>query len=103
MPDRATTVRVSYPADLSDWGRSKLTERSFRTYLGRVYDEAREGDEWAEFVDVGCCGSTMDVPLRVEAVEGGPSVDEETTFEFEERAAQEMEGGWAVQSDAAPE
>jgi len=102
MTDRATTVRVSYPADLSDWGRSKLTDRTFRTYLGRVHEEAREGDEWAEFVDVGCCGDTLDVPLRVESVEGGPTVDTDTDFEFVERAACGIEGGWAVQSDAAP-
>jgi len=45
----------------------------------------REGDGWAEFVSVGCCGDTLDVPLRVESVEGGDAVDEDTEFTFTER------------------
>lgn len=102
MSATARTVRLSYPADLSDWGRSILEGSSFVAYLRRVHDEAREGEEWAEFVGVGCCGDTLDVPLRVETVEGGARVDEGTDFEFEERAACGIEGGWAVQSDAGP-
>lgn len=102
MTDAARSVRVSYPADLSEWGRSRLTEQPFQAYLRRVHEEASEGDEWAEFVGVGCCGDTLDVPLRVEAVEGGGTLDEATSFEFVERAACGIEGGWAVQSDGAP-
>ena len=100
MVERAGRIVVSYPADLSGWGRGQLDGRVFRAYLRRKLDEVREGDEWEEFVDVGCCGSTYDVPLRVERVEGGPSVGPETAVEYVEREACGVGGGWAVQSAA---
>ena len=100
--DRADRVVLSYPADLSDWGRDQLEQSSFRSYLGKAHDEAAVGDRWEEFVDVGCCGSTMDVPLQVERVDGGRRVDEETTIEYEPRDAEEMDGSWRVQSEGGP-
>ena len=100
--DTATRVVVSYPADLSQWGRDTVEGSSFRTYLTKAHDTAREGDEWPEFVGVGCCGNTLDVPLRVEAVEGGPRVTAETAFEFTVREACDIEGGWQVQSADGP-
>ncbi|MFB6151666.1 MAG: hypothetical protein ABEJ40_07660 [Haloarculaceae archaeon] len=94
----AERVVVSYPADLSDWGRSVLEDRPFRTYLSRTLGTVAPGDEFEEFLDVGCCGDTMDVPLRVERVEGGDAVTEETAVEYEVREACGIDGGWAVQS-----
>jgi len=99
----ATRVVLSYPADLSDWGRWQLDERSFQAYLRRTHDTVAVGDEWAVFLDVGCCGDTLDVPLRVEAVDGGATLTEDTAFEYEQRAACGLDGGWNVQSAGAPD
>lgn len=98
----ATRVVISHPTALSDWGRGQLTSERFVNYLRKTVGDAVVGAEWEEFVDVGCCGSTLDVPLRVESVEGGDVVGPETEIEFTERDVP-MEGGWAVQSAAAPE
>lgn len=98
----ATRVVVSYPADLSKWGRDIVEGSPFRAYLPKAHDTAREGDTWEEFVGVGCCGNTLDVPLRVERVEGGPELTQETEFVFAERAACDIEGGWQVQSADGP-
>ncbi|MFB6135500.1 MAG: hypothetical protein ABEJ04_01950 [Halobacteriaceae archaeon] len=100
--DAATRVVVSYPADLSTWGRTRLEERSFRAWLRRSHETATPGDEWAEFLDVGCCGDSLDVLLRVEAVQGGARLAPETEVEYEERAACGVEGGWRVQSRGGP-
>ncbi|MFB6124183.1 MAG: hypothetical protein ABEJ78_12085 [Haloferacaceae archaeon] len=100
--DTATRVVVSYPDELSDWGRRQVTTDHFRTYLRRAHDEVHAGDVWEEFVDVGCCGDTLDVPLRVESVDGPPRMGAETTLAFVEREAS-LEGGWHVQSAAGPE
>ena len=98
----AARVTISYPADLSAWGRRQLDTPWFRAYLRKTVGEARVGKEWAEFVDVGCCGNTYDVPLRIEAVEGGDRVGPHTEIEWTERAACGIEGGWRVQSAAGP-
>jgi hypothetical protein len=98
----ATRVVLSYPADLSTWGRDIVEDDPFRAYLPKAHDEAVPGDRWEEFVGVGCCGSAMDVTLQVESVEGGHGVAPETAFEFTVREACDV-GGWAVQSDASPE
>ena len=99
---RATHVVVSYPSDLSDWGREGVEKRAFRSYLTKAHDTASEGDVWAEFVSVGCCGDTLDVDLRVEEVDGGDAVDEDTEFTFTERDGDEVGGGWRVQSAGGP-
>ncbi len=96
----ADRVRISYPADLSDWGRSQVETSRFRTYLRRVHDRAAVGDTWPEFVGVGCCGGSLDVPLQVEAVDGGTRLTEETDIEFAVRQACNIGGGWEVQSEA---
>ena len=98
----ATTVTVSYPADLSTWGRGIVEDTPFRTYLRKAHATAAAGDRWDEFVGVGCCGDSLDVTLRVESVAGGPEIGPETTFEFTEREACGV-GGWQVQSAAGPE
>jgi hypothetical protein len=98
----ATRVVVSYPADLSKWGRDTVEGSPFRSYLRKVHETASEGDRWEEFVGVGCCGSTLDVPLRVEAVEGGDRLAQNTEIVYEEREACDIEGGWRVQSAGGP-
>lgn len=118
----ANRLVLSFPADLSDWGRDQLDTRHFRAYLRRVHGTAQSaaserangeeqpvsrdavsvGDEWPVFLDVGCCGDSLDLTLRVEDVDGD-ELDEETTIEYVERAAEGIEGGWRVQSRGAPE
>jgi hypothetical protein len=100
--EAAARVVLSYPADLSDWGRFQVEKPSFRAYLRKVHDRLEPGDQFEEFVGVGCCGNTLDVPLRVETVEGGPRLGPETTVEYEVREACDIDGGWAVQSQAGP-
>lgn len=100
--DRATTVTLSYPADLSTWGREIVEDRPFRTYLRKSHDSVAEGDRWEEFVGVGCCGDSLDVTLRVKSVTGGSELGPETDFEFTEHEACGV-GGWEVQSAAGPE
>ncbi len=98
----ASHVVVSYPADLSEWGRDTVDGSPFRSYLTKAHDTASAGDVWEEFVGVGCCGDTLDVPLRVESVEGGERLTEDTTFEFTVREACGVQGGWKVQSADGP-
>jgi hypothetical protein len=98
----ADCLRISYPADLSEWGRFQVEKPSFRAYLRKTTEMANPGDVFEEFVGVGCCGNTLDVPLRVEAVEGGDRVDGGTDIEYEVREACDIEGGWLVQSEAGP-
>jgi hypothetical protein len=96
--DAASLVVVSYPEDLSDWGRFQVEKPSFRAFLRKTKGRVTAGDEWEEFVGVGCCGNTLDVPLRVEDVEGGDRMGPETAIEFEVREACGIDGGWQVQS-----
>jgi len=103
MPDEhASRVTVSHRDELSDWGRMQIDAGRFRNYLRRVLDSVAVGDEFEEFVDVGCCGDTLDIPFRVEAVEGPGRVGSDTEIAFEEREAP-IDGGWAVQSEGTPE
>ena len=98
----ATRVVLTYPADLSDWGREKVEGSQFRAYLTKAHDIASAGDVWEEFVSVGCCGDTLDVPLRVESVDGGDEVTADTEFSFAERDGDGVHGGWRVQSADGP-
>ena len=102
QPRAATRVVVAYPDGLSDWGRDQLTAPRFATYLRRVLDEVREGETFEEFLDVGCCGNALDVTLRIERVEGGSRVVDDTDVEFVARPG-EVAGGWAVQSAGTPD
>jgi hypothetical protein len=95
----ATRIRLSYPADLGTHGEKRIRANYYRTYLRGAKERAAPGDEWDEFTDVGCCGSRMDVPLRVEAVEGGPLIGEDTVIEYVERAACGVSTGWSAQYD----
>lgn len=99
---QATRVTLSFPDELSDWGRDQIFTDRYRGYFRRVLDEPTVGDEREEFVDVGCCGDSLDLTFRVERVEGGETVGDDTDIAFVERD-DSMEGGWLVQSAAAPE
>jgi len=100
--DTANMVVLSYPSDLSTWGRDILDGVPYRAYLRKTLGRVEPGQVSEEFTGVGCCGDTLDVPLRVESVEGGPLVDESTTIEYEVRDTCEVEGGWRVQSAGGP-
>ena len=113
----AARVVLSYPEGLSDWGRDQIETDRYRSYFARVMDEAAVGDVREEFVDVGCCGDSLDVPFRVERIEvdgggDGPGdargvgvdaavVTAETTVDYETRTG-DVDGGWRVQSAAGP-
>ena len=98
----ADRIVVSYPADLSEWGRHQVTTPHFQAWLRKTLETVAEGDVREEFVGVGCCGNTLDVPLRIETVEGGSRVDEDTEIDFDVREACDVQGGWRVQSAGGP-
>jgi hypothetical protein len=98
----AETVVVSFPADLSKWGRDQIATRHFEAFLRKTKGAVAPGDVWEEFLDVGCCGNTLDVPLQVESVEGGDRMGEGTEIEYVEREACGIKGGWQVQSADGP-
>jgi hypothetical protein len=99
-PDaHATLVRLSYPADLGTHGEKRIRADYYRDYLRSAKERAAPGDEWDEFTDVGCCGSQMDMPLVVEAVDGGSRIGPETEVEYTEREACGINQGWSVQHD----
>ena len=95
-------VVVSYPADLSGWGRDQLETPWFRTYLRRRLADVAAGETVEVFLDVGCCGDTLDVPLRVERIEGDGPVEADAAVDYVEREACGLAGGWLVQSRAGP-
>jgi len=86
--DTADRIRLSYrPVDADsdsedDFPVESLREETFLTYLRRAHDgPVAVGDEWEEFVNCGC-GTTEDVVLRVEAVEGGSTIGGSTEIEI---------------------
>jgi hypothetical protein len=95
----ANRVVISYPEELSEWGRDQLTADRYVGYLRKTLGDVAVGDEFEEFVDVGCCGDSLDVPLRIEETDG-ETVGTETAIEFTTRDVP-IEGGWLVQSEAA--
>ena len=100
----ARRVVVSHPEELSAWARDQLETERFRLYLRRVLDDLTPGETWEEFVDVGCCGRSLDVPLRIESVDGVGEMGPNTEIEYTARETDgdEMGGGWRVQSRAGP-
>ncbi|KAB1187425.1 MULTISPECIES: hypothetical protein [Haloferax] len=99
----ATNVVVSFPDELSAWGRDQLMADRFVNYIRRVHDEVALDDEWDEFLDVGCCGDSLTLTLRVETVEpaDATTLSAETDIEFVEREGS-VHGGWCVQSADGP-
>ncbi|SFR51000.1 hypothetical protein [Halogeometricum limi] len=102
--ETARRVVVSYPDELSAWARDQLDTDRFRTYLRRVLDDLPPGHTWEEFVDVGCCGNSLDIPLRIESVDGPERMGSDTEIEYATRETEpgELEGGWRVQSKGGP-
>ncbi|WP_135536304.1 MULTISPECIES: hypothetical protein [Halostella] len=100
--DTASKVVVSYPEDLSDWGRFQVEKPSFRAFLRKTRDEVAVGDVWEEFVGTGCCGSELDVPLRVEEIDGPERIGDGTAVEFTVREACGIQGNWRIQSAGGP-
>jgi len=100
--ETADRIVISYPSELSTWGQDIVEGDQFRAYLPKAHERAAPGDRWEEFVGVGCCGSALEVTLRVESIDGGPRLTSETTIEFTVRDAC-LAGGWEVQSEAGPE
>jgi len=107
MGSTATRVVLSYPEGLSDWGRDQIETDRYRGYFARVLGRVAVGDAREEFVDVGCCGDSLDVPFRVERIEAdGDSVEaaivtDATAIDYETRSG-DVDGGWLVQSAAGP-
>lgn len=101
MAREATRVVLSFPDGLSEWGRDQIDTDRYRNYLRRMLDEPRVGDAREEFVDVGCCGDSLDLTFRVERVEGGERVGDDTVVELIERPGR-VAGGWRVQSAGGP-
>lgn len=98
----AERVTVSFPDELSDWGREQIFTDRYRGYFRRMLTQPSVGDEREEFVDVGCCGDSLDITFRIEEVTGGQTVGEDTDIEFVEREG-DIDGGWLVQSAGAPD
>lgn len=96
------TLTLSHPAELSKWGRYRISTDAFLAYLRKTIDDPEGGDVYEEFVGVGCCGSALDVPLRIESISNPGIVTDETTIEYTERDDCEIAGGWSVQSRSAP-
>ena len=99
--ETARRIVLSYPEELGDWSRRQLETDRFRSYLRRTRGDLAEGAVWAEFVDVGCCGNSPDIPLRVESIDGPPRVGSGTVIEYVTRPGN-AESGWRVQSAAGP-
>ncbi len=103
----ASRVVLSYPEGLGGWGREQIGTERYRGYFKRVLGTVTVGDRREEFVDVGCCGDSLDVPFRVERIEvdGDPvdeaTVDEATEVVYETRPG-DVDGGWLVQSADGP-
>lgn len=79
----ADQIRLSYDGDEDT--RTSLEAHSYIRYLQRSKTgPVTVGDTWAEFVNCGC-GTTEDVTLRVEAIDGGTVLTEDTTITYEPR------------------
>ena len=99
--DTAARVVLSYPEQLSQWGRDQVETDRYCGYLRKVIDDLTVGREFEEFADVGCCGDSLDIRFRIERVDGGDEMGPDTEIEFTTREA-DHEGGWRVQSAAGP-
>lgn len=79
-------VELSYPADLSGWAQLQLTTPWFKGYLRRTLGTVTKGEIRTEFVDVGCCGHSPPIELRIESP-GTTIVDEDTEIRFVQRTS----------------
>jgi hypothetical protein len=97
----ASRVVLSHPVDLTDWDRDQLETPWYVGYLRKVLEEPAVGDVLEEFVDIGCCGTSREVPLRVESVIGGSRVGGGTEIEYTVRESCGLPGAWDVQDGQA--
>jgi hypothetical protein len=97
----ATRIVLSYPADLTDWDRDQLDTPWYVRYLRKVLEEPAVGDVFEEFVDIGCCGTSREVPLKVEEIVGGNRVGEGTDIEYTVRESCDLPDAWDVQDGGA--
>jgi hypothetical protein len=82
----ATEVVVSFPP-VDDRTVESLEESSYQSYPRRARaGRVAVGDGREEFVNCGC-RTTHDLRLRVEALEVGDAIGEDTAFVFEPREA----------------
>ena len=73
---------VTLSVRLDETVQNALEQPSYRAYLRRTRAGPLEiGDEFEEFVSCGC-GSTRDVRLRVESIDGGRAIGADTAFSF---------------------
>lgn len=80
-PEADPDGRAGWVFDDDERVREELNGRSYRGYLRRRRSgPVSVGEEWTEFLGTGCGGRT-DVLLRVERVEGGRSIGQETEIE----------------------
>ena len=106
-PPSASRVVLSYPDGLGGWGSRQIETDRFRGYFRRVLGAVAVGETREAFVDVGCCGDSLDVPFRVVRIEvDGASVDaalvdDRTEIAYETHAG-DVSGGWRVQSADGP-
>ncbi|MFB6138495.1 MAG: hypothetical protein ABEJ42_09215 [Halobacteriaceae archaeon] len=105
-PPLADRVTLSYPETLSDRTVDRIGQAYYRRYLAKTLGRVRVGDTIEEFTDVGCCGSQIELALRVEALEaGGADVEDatvgpDTTVSYEPRPSDgEAVCRWDVQNE----
>ncbi len=77
-------IVLSYPTEVSGWAQLQLSTPWFKGYLRRTLGTVMEGEIRTEFVDVGCCGHSPKIELRVETP-GETRVNEDTEIHFMER------------------
>jgi len=87
--ETATRVVLSYDPEAIDdisrfWVEDELSKDAFEGYIRRTHDSLSEGETFEGVVSKGC-GVPVDVTLRVERLEGGPGVGEETTVGLRRR------------------
>lgn len=86
----AGEVVLSYPSELSGWAQLQLETPWFKGYLRRTLGTVTKGEVRNEFVDVGCCGHSPMIELRIESA-GTTMVDQETEVRFIEREAEKAQ------------
>ncbi|AUG47882.1 hypothetical protein BVU17_10275 [Haloarcula taiwanensis] len=69
----------------TEWIADELRGDTYQQYLRRAHSgPVAVGEEWDEFVSCGCA-TPQDVVLRVERVEAGTAVGDETTLDVHPR------------------
>lgn len=87
--ETASRVVLTYDPDVIDdisrfWVEDELGKGSYVGYIRRTYDTVSEGEDFDEFVSKGC-SIPMDVTLRVERLDGGTRIGEDTAVDIRRR------------------